>query len=131
MGNPTMHLNRVLYNFKEGTSLSDIKDIIKLEDVKEFLATIGFDWEDECCIDEYYDYNFYGNEAFVNDKSTFLEIEAYDSKENYKINYGRELGYDDENRKVILITKQKAMELFKNTLCECDHLFKNDFIIND
>lgn len=90
--------------FVEAFNKSDIDYISLMEGVKIVRPTN----------DEYYDYNFYGNEAFVNDKSTFLEIEAYDSKENYKINYGRELGYDDENRKVILITQQKAMELFKN-----------------
>lgn len=90
--------------FLEAFTKSDIDYISLMEGVKIVRPTN----------DEYYDYNFYGNEAFVNDKSTFLEIEAYDSKENYKINYGRELGYDDENRKVILITQQKAMELFKN-----------------
>ncbi|MBP3905605.1 MAG: ABC transporter permease [Peptostreptococcaceae bacterium] len=90
--------------FVEAFNKSDIDYISLMEGVKIVRPTN----------DEYYDYNFYGNEAFVNDKSTFLEIEAYDSKENYKMNYGRELGYDDENRKVILITQQKAMELFKN-----------------
>ena len=90
--------------FVEAFNKSDIDYISLMEGVKIVRPTN----------DEYYDYNFYGNEAFVNDKSTFLEIEAYDSKENYKINYGRELGYDDENRKVILITEQRAMELFKN-----------------
>lgn len=90
--------------FVEAFNKSDIDYISLMEGVKIVRPTN----------DEYYDYNFYGNEAFVNDKSTFLEIIAYDSKENYKMNYGRELGYDDENRKVILITQQKAMELFKN-----------------
>lgn len=96
MGNPTMHLNRVLYNFKEGTSLSDIKDIIKLEDVKEFLATIGFDWEDECCIDEYYDYNYMYT---IDDLINFLNHEYDDDGADvvYKNEALLEVNNDQQN----------------------------------
>ena len=50
--------------FLEAFTKSDIDDISLIEGVKIVRPTN----------DESYDYNFYGKEGFVNDKSTFLEI---------------------------------------------------------
>lgn len=56
----------------------------------------------------------YGYEAFVDKKSTFVDITAYNKEKETEVVYGRKFGYDDEERKVILITMQNAMDLFEN-----------------
>lgn len=55
----------------------------------------------------------YGFEAYVDKKSTFIDINSYKSDKKVDVMYGRNFGYDDE-RKVILITMQNATELFDN-----------------
>lgn len=56
----------------------------------------------------------YGFEAYVDKKSTFIDINSYKSDKKVDVMYGRNFGYDDDERKVILITMQNATELFDN-----------------
>ena len=56
----------------------------------------------------------YGFEAYVDKKSTFIDINSYKSDKKVDVMYGRNFGYDDDDRKVILITMQNATELFDN-----------------
>lgn len=64
--------------------------------------------------DEFEMMGSYGYEAFVDKKSTFIELKGYDPEKEYEVTYGRKFGYDDEERKVILITMQNAIDLFEN-----------------
>ncbi|MGL5717498.1 MAG: ABC transporter permease [Paraclostridium sp.] len=64
--------------------------------------------------DEFEMSGWYGYEAFVDKKSTYIELKAYDKEKEYEVMYGRKFGYDDEERKVILITMQNAMDLYEN-----------------
>lgn len=56
----------------------------------------------------------YGFDAYVDKKSTSIEINSYKSEKKVDVMYGRNFGYDDDERKVILITMQNATELFDN-----------------
>lgn len=56
----------------------------------------------------------YGYEAFLDKKSTFLDVTSHNKDKEYEVMNGRKLTYDDEDRKVILITMQNAMDLFEN-----------------
>lgn len=56
----------------------------------------------------------YGFEAYVDKKSTSIDINSYKNDKKVDVRYGRNFGYDDEERKVILITMQNATELFDN-----------------
>lgn len=56
----------------------------------------------------------YGFEAYVDKKSTSIDINSYKNDKKVDVMYGRNFGYDDEERKVILITMQNATELFDN-----------------
>ncbi len=56
----------------------------------------------------------YGFEAYVDKKSTSIDINFYKSDKKVDVMYGRNFGYDDDERKVILITMQNATELFDN-----------------
>ena len=56
----------------------------------------------------------YGFEAYVDKKSTSIDINSYKSDKKVDVMYGRNFGYDDDERKVILITMQNATELFDN-----------------
>lgn len=56
----------------------------------------------------------YGFEAYVDKKSTSIDINSYKNDNKVDVMYGRNFGYDDDERKVILITMQNATELFDN-----------------
>lgn len=56
----------------------------------------------------------YGYEGFVDKKSTSIELNSYKKSKKVKISHGRDFGYDDDERKVVLITMQNAMDLFEN-----------------
>jgi putative ABC transport system permease protein len=56
----------------------------------------------------------YGYEAYVDKKSSSIEIMAYKDDKKVEVMYGRNFGYEDEERKVILITMQNATDLFNN-----------------
>lgn len=56
----------------------------------------------------------YYEEAIFNKKSTYVDISEL--KKGIKLNpiYGRNFSFDDENRKVIIITMQNAIDLFND-----------------
>ena len=56
----------------------------------------------------------YYEEAIFNKKSTYIDISEL--KKGVKLNpiYGRNFSFDDENRKVIIITMQNAIDLFND-----------------
>lgn len=56
----------------------------------------------------------YGFEAYVDKKSTSIDINSYKNDKKVDVMYGRNFGYDDDERKVILITMQNATQLFDN-----------------
>lgn len=56
----------------------------------------------------------YGYEAFVDKKTTFIDLTAYKEDKKPEIMYGRDFTYDDEDRKVVLITMQNATDLYEN-----------------
>lgn len=56
----------------------------------------------------------FGTEATIDSKKGYVEVAAI--KEDSKLNviYGRGFAYEDENRNVILLSEESAMELFDN-----------------
>lgn len=63
------------------------------------------------------DFNYgstYYDEAKFNKKSTYLEVSELKKDTYLKPIYGRSFSLEDENRNVVIITMQNALELFNN-----------------
>ncbi|MEG2786882.1 MAG: FtsX-like permease family protein [Romboutsia sp.] len=56
----------------------------------------------------------YGYEAFVDKKTTYIDLTAYKDDKKTEIMFGRDFTYDDDERKVVLITMQNATDLYEN-----------------
>lgn len=128
MGSPTMHLNRVLYNIKEETSLADIKDLVTLEDIEEFLATIGFKWECWYGIDEYTDDVFMES---IDDLINFLNHEYDDDGADvvYKNEALLEVNNDQENFLITSFIFHHLSETYQKTGPDDAVFFDKDYSV--
>lgn len=58
--------------------------------------------------------SMYYSDASFDKKTTYVEIKEFKDDDKIVPIFGRKFSYDDENRKVIIITMQNAIDLFNN-----------------
>ncbi len=109
--------NKTRINFEPtDSSMIDMSIFLK-PFTKDDLETLSFIEGVERIEPSKDDFNYgstYYDEARFNKKSTYLDISEL--KEDTYLNpiYGRSFSFDDENRKVVIITMQNAIDLFNN-----------------
>lgn len=90
-------------------SMESFLNPFKLEDVEELSFIDGVERispsKDDFTMDYYY------SDAYFNKKSTYVDIKEFKDDKIVPV-YGRSFSYDDDNRKVIIITLQNATDLF-------------------
>ena len=90
-------------------SMESFLNPFKLEDVEELSFIDGVERisssKDDFTMDYYY------SDAYFNKKSTYVDIKEFKDEKIVPV-YGRSFSYDDDNRKVIIITLQNATDLF-------------------
>lgn len=85
----------------------------KLEDLEELsfiegVERIGVSKDDFGMESMYY------SDAYFDKKTTYVDIKEFKDDDKILPVFGRNFSYDDENRKVIIITMQNAIDLFNN-----------------
>ena len=92
-------------------SMESFLNPFKLEDVEQLSFIDGVERisssKDDFTMDYYY------SDAYFNKKSTYIDIKEFKNDKIVPV-YGRSFSYDDDNRKVIIITLQNATDLFTN-----------------
>lgn len=58
--------------------------------------------------------SMYSDNAIFDKKSTYIDVSEFKKDSEIKSLYGRSFGFDDEDRNVIMITEQNAIDLFTN-----------------
>lgn len=58
--------------------------------------------------------SMYYSDAYFDKKTTYLDIKEFNDNDKIVPVFGRKISYDDDNRKVIIITMQNAIDLFNN-----------------
>ena len=90
-------------------SMESFLNPFKLEDIEELSFIDGVERisssKDDFTMDYYY------SDAYFNKKSTYVDIKEFKDEKIVPV-YGRSFSYDDDNRKVIIITLQNATDLF-------------------
>lgn len=90
-------------------SMESFLNPFKLEDIEELSFIDGVERisssKDDFTMDYYY------SDAYFNKKSTYVDIKEFKDDKIVPV-YGRSFSYDDDNRKVIIITLQNATDLF-------------------
>ena len=90
-------------------SMESFLNPFKLEDVEQLSFIDGVERisssKDDFTMDYYY------SDAYFNKKSTYVDIKEFKDEKIVPV-YGRSFSYDDDNRKVIIITLQNATDLF-------------------
>ena len=90
-------------------SMESFLNPFKLEDVEQLSFIDGVERisssKDDFTMDYYY------SDAYFNKKSTYIDIKEFKNDKIVPV-YGRSFSYDDDNRKVIIITLQNATDLF-------------------
>lgn len=90
-------------------SMESFLNPFKLEDVEQLSFIDGVERisssKDDFTMDYYY------SDAYFNKKSTYVDIKEFKDDKIVPV-YGRSFSYDDDNRKVIIITLQNATDLF-------------------
>lgn len=56
----------------------------------------------------------YGFDVYMDKKSTSIQLKSYGNGDKLNILYGRTFAEEDNNRKVVIITMQNAIDLFEN-----------------
>lgn len=56
----------------------------------------------------------YGFDAYMDKKSTSIQLKSYENSDKLSILYGRRFEEEDNDRKVVIITMQNAIDLFEN-----------------
>ena len=59
--------------------------------------------------------SMYYSDASFDKKTTYLDIKEFNDDKIVPV-FGRNFSYDDENRKVIIITMQNAIDLFNSIM---------------
>lgn len=109
--------NKTRINFEPTDSnMIDISIFLKpfTKDDLEILSFVDGVERIEPSKDDFNYESLYSEEAIFNKKSTYIEVSKL--KEYTYLNpiYGRSFSFDDENRKVIIITMQNAIDLFND-----------------
>ena len=109
--------NKTRINFEPtDSSMIDMSIFLK-PFTKDDLETLSFIEGVERIEPSKDDFNYgstYYDEARFNKKSTYLDISELKEDTYLKPIYGRSFSFDDENRKVVIITMQNAIDLFNN-----------------
>ena len=90
-------------------SMESFLNPFKLEDVEELSFIDGVERISSSKDD--FNMNYYYSDAYFNKKSTYVDIKEFKDEKIVPV-YGRSFSYDDDNRKVIIITLQNATDLF-------------------
>ncbi|GAA0711113.1 ABC transporter permease [Paraclostridium ghonii] len=56
----------------------------------------------------------YGFDVYMDKKSTSIQLKSYENSDKLSILYGRTFAEEDNDRKVVIITMQNAIDLFEN-----------------
>ena len=83
----------------------------KLEDIDELSFIDGVE-RISSSQDDFSIGSMYYGDAYINKKTTYLDIKEFKTEDKLVPVYGRNFSYDDTNRKVIIITLQNAIDLF-------------------
>ncbi|MCI9061163.1 MULTISPECIES: ABC transporter permease [Romboutsia] len=84
----------------------------KLEDIDELSFIEGVE-RISASKDDFSMGSMYYSDASFDKKTTYLDIKEFNDDKIVPV-FGRNFSYDDENRKVIIITMQNAIDLFNN-----------------
>ena len=83
----------------------------KLEDIDE-LSFIGGVERIGASKDDFSMGSMYYSDAYFDKKTTYVDIKEFNGDDKIVPVFGRSFSYDDDNRKVIIITMQNAIDLF-------------------
>ena len=83
----------------------------KLEDIDELSFIVGVE-RIGASKDDFSMGSMYYSDAYFDKKTTYVDIKEFNGDDKIVPVFGRSFSYDDDNRKVIIITMQNAIDLF-------------------